>query len=460
MPTAFTPSQDLFDYLARAAQTPLPDAVQRATVMHVMDTVAAIVSGSQLPAGRLGARLGRSLGGPPEALIVGTADRVGAAAAALANGMAAHADETDDSHAPSLSHPGCAVVPAALAAAERGNSSGESFLRAVAAGYDVGCRVGRALGREAVDLRHSRPSSHAIVSTFGAAAAAAVLQGANTSQCAHILSYAAQRATGVTTWQRDPDHLEKAYDFAGSPAHSGLLAALAVAQGGTGVHDVFDGHPNYLDAVSAAPKPAELGAELGTRYEITLTNIKRYSVGSPAQAAVQAAEELLADHRLDVAELRRIEILLPADLAGVVDDRSMPDVNVQYLVAGTLLDGRCSFEMSHDVSRMESDDVLRLRRLTAVVPDEDRAGTRAAEVRLHLSTGAVYARTVNHVAGTVENPMSAQQVHTKTVDVMRPCLGDQRSDEVTAALAGIGELRDLRPLLDLLRGEVWRDDAH
>lgn len=454
MPNPVPPSQALFDYLADAAVTPLSDTVRDATVLHVMDTVAAMVSGSQLPAGRLGVRLGCALGGPPQALIVGTDHLVGAAAAALANGMAAHADETDDSHAPSLSHPGCAVVPAALATAERCNSSGELFLRAVAAGYDVGCRIGRALGRDAVDLRHSRPSSHAIVSTFGAAAAAAVLQGANRAQCAHILSYAAQRATGVTTWQRDPDHLEKAYDFAGSPAHSGILAALAVAEGGTGVHDVFDGAPNYLNAVSAAPNPDELSADLGSRYEITLTNIKRYSVGSPAQAAVQAAEELLTSYRLNLRELRRIDIVLPADLAGVVDERSMPDVNVQYLVAGTLLDGRCTFEMSHDVDRMDADDVKRLRHLTTVVPDEDRAGTRSAEVRLHLSMGTVLARTVDHVAGTAENPMSAEQIQAKAIDVMRPSLGQQRSRAVAAALADVGALENMRALRDLLRPKV------
>lgn len=446
------PSTAMFDYLAQAAEAALPDDVARATSMHVMDTIAAILSGSQLPAGRLGSRIAISLGGPPEALIVGTDHLVGAAAAALGNGMAAHADETDDSHAPSLSHPGCAVVPAALAMAERYQSSGESFLRAVAAGYDIGCRVGRTLGRQAVDLRYSRPSSHAIVSTFGAAAASAVLQGADRGQCAQILSYASQRATGVTTWQRDPDHLEKAYDFAGSPAHSGVLAAMLVAHGGTGVHDVFAGLPNYLDAVSADPHPAELGDELGTRYEVTLTNIKRYSVGSPAQAAVQAAEELVTDHDLDPTLLKRIEIVLPSDLAGVVDDRRMPDVNVQYLVAGTLLDRRCTFEMSHDVARMESGAVKRLRQMTTLLADDALIGTRAAEVRLHLSTGEVRVRAVDHVLGTVENPMSDHQIHAKAVDVMAPLLGQERSRDVAAALENLGSLRDLRSLREMLRG--------
>ncbi|WP_446916816.1 MmgE/PrpD family protein, partial [Klebsiella pneumoniae] len=66
--------------------------------------------------------------------------------AALANGMMGHADETDDSHLGGRFHPGCGIVPAALAVAEREGRSGTDFLRAVALGYDIGARVTMALG--------------------------------------------------------------------------------------------------------------------------------------------------------------------------------------------------------------------------------------------------------------------------------------------------------------------------
>jgi len=436
---------------------PLPDEALAATALHVVDTVAAMVSGSRLLAGRRGADLARALGGPPEAHVIGIDGRYGMAASALANGMSAHADETDDSHAGSLSHPGCAVVPAALAAANRWGAGGQTLLRAVCAGYDVGCRVGRALGMEAVDLRLSRPSSHHIVGTFGAAAAAAVVLGADAVQCAHVLSYAAQQATGVNSWQRDPDHVEKAFDFAGSPALSGVLAALAVSVGCTGVDDVFIGLPNYLDAVSGQPRPGELAAELGSRFEVTETNIKRYSVGSPAQAAVQAAEEVIARHRPDLAAVARIEISLPAELAGVVDGRPMPDVNVQYLVAGTLLDGACTFRMSHDTDRMSARDVQSLMRRTSLRADESRASTRSAEVRLVNRDGSHHAASVQHVKGTIENPMTEREVHEKAVDVMSPIIGVDRSWAVVRAVEGLAQSPDLGPLHEALEMVGSRD---
>jgi len=438
-------------YLAQARHAELPEEVLAAARLHILDTVAAVISGSALPPGRQGRDVARALGGSPEATVIGSELLVGSAAASLANAMAAHADETDDSHAPSLSHPGCAVVPAALAAAERQSLDGSAFLRAVVAGYDVGCRVGRALGRDAVDLRFSRPSSHAIVGTFGAAAAAAVLADATESDCEYVLSYAAQSASGVTTWQRDVDHIEKAFDFAGRPAHSGVLASLMVALGCTGVRDVFGGDPNFLDALSAAPSPAELSSELGSRYEIALTNIKRYSVGSPAQAAVQAAEEIVQEFSPDLARIARIDIVLPADLARVVDDRGMPDVNVQYLVAGTLIDAVCSFKMSHDVARMTAPTVMALRERTHLRPDDSLAGTRSGEVRLQFLDGMTCSRKVAHVRGTVENPMTAAEVHDKAVDVICPVVGAERAHAIARALERIDELDDIRTLRGLIQ---------
>lgn len=447
---AESPTVALCRHLARAGVTELPEPVLRDAKLHILDAIAAVISGSAMPAGRQGAQMVDTFGGRPEALVVATGQLAGAGAAAFANGMAAHADETDDSHAASLSHPGCAVVPAALAAAERLGSDGTALIRAVTAGYDVGCRVGRALGRAAVDLRYSRPSSHAIVGTFGAAAAVAVLNGADERQCGYTLSYAAQSSSGVTTWQRDLDHVEKAYVFAGSPAQSGTTAALMAERGATGVADVFVGEPNFLDALSAAAVPSELSDELGGRYEISLANIKKYCVGSPAQAAVQAAEEIARDHAPAAELIRSIQIVLPADLARVVDDRHMPDVNVQYLVAGTLVDGHCGFTMAHDTDRMRSAPLQRLRALTRITADEARSGTRSAELIVGTADGVVFRRSVEHVRGTIQNPMTSDEVEAKARDVMAPVIGPTQAASIVSALRRLEQIKNVRELRAVL----------
>ena len=99
--------------------------------------------------------------------------------------MTAHADETDDSHQPAFYHPGCAVIPAALAVAERNRESGAAFLRAVALGYDVGTRVNFALG--AMKFHLAAHSSHSFGALFAAAA----------KRCACPSVGQAQQSTGV-----------------------------------------------------------------------------------------------------------------------------------------------------------------------------------------------------------------------------------------------------------------------
>src|SRR5215470_8390571 len=335
------PTRVLSEYIAGAHARALPEAVMEKARHHILDTLAAMVSGTELKPGRLAIGYAAAQGGDPEASIVGTRLRSSAVNAALANGMLAHADETDDSHAPSRTHPGCAVVPAALAIAERQHASGEEFLRAVVLGYDVCARVNRALGPDA--LAAASHATHSIGGTFGAGAAAGAVLALDALQVRHLLSYCAQQASGVACNVRDSEHVEKAFDFGGMPARNGVTAATMVAAGFTGVDDVFSGERNFLAAYSASPDPAQLADALGERFDILGTNIKKWSVGSPAQAALDALTHLIAATPFEIADTAAIRVHLPARSARTVDNAPMPDVNVQHLVALLLADRGLTF---------------------------------------------------------------------------------------------------------------------
>jgi len=237
---------ELSDYIARAPRNALPPAVVEKTKHHILDTLAAMVSGSRLLPGRKAISFVKSLGGAKEACVVGSRLVTNAVNAALANGMCAHADETDDSHAASLTHPGCGVVPAALAMGERERRGGTALLRAVALGYDVGCRL--TLSLDPYRFREAGHSTHSFGPTFGAAAACAALTGLKSPQVRHALSYAAQQVSGISCWMRDPEHIEKAFDFGGMPARNGATAAAMAAHGLSGVEDVFSGERSFFVA--------------------------------------------------------------------------------------------------------------------------------------------------------------------------------------------------------------------
>src|SRR5688500_15761551 len=189
----------LTDYLQAAGNYDLPAEVVRKAKHHILDTVAAMISVASLRPGRLAIRYGRSQRGRREASVMASDLMLPASTAASVNGILAHADETDDTHWRSRTHPGCAIVPAAWAIAEKENTAGRTLINAVVAGYDVGCRLTLALEPQQTGLH----STHSIGGTFGAAAAASVLAGLNAQQMGWALSYAAQQASGVRSWVAD-----------------------------------------------------------------------------------------------------------------------------------------------------------------------------------------------------------------------------------------------------------------
>ena len=437
-----TQTRRLAEYLSAAPSTPLPAEVVHKTKHHIIDTIAAMVSGAQLPPGKRGLAYVSGAGADGPSVLIG-GGRANPVEAALANGMSAHADETDDSHARSISHPGCAVVPAALAVGDLRRSSGEQIVRAVAAGYDVGTRVVLSLGKPVLNTESSGRSTHAYCGLFGAAAAAGAVYGLAEEQSRHALSYAAQSAAGVTSWVRDPNHVEKAFVFAGMPASNGVRAAAMVASGCDGVDDVFSSVPNFLDALSADVRRDELSDGLGERYEIMHTNIKKFAVGSPAQAAVQAMLELVEEEPIDPTQVTGIRIVLPHDLCRVVDNRSMPDICCQYLVAGTLVDRGFTFAMAHDDDRMTDPVIAALRANTELLADPDKAGVRTADVTVTLADGRTRQRYVGAVRGTVDDPMTDDEVTAKAVDLMEPVLGTEATKVLMDKLWSLEQCDDI-----------------
>src|SRR5207248_1369197 len=205
------------------------------------------------------------------------------------NGLLAHSDETDDTHPPSQSHPGASVVPSSLATGEKFGIDGNRLIRAVVLGYDIGPRVTATLGKLQYMVATHR-STHSLSGTFGSAAAAGCAAGLNAQQMRWLLSYTSQEASGLASWQRDTDHIEKAFDFGGMPARNGVTAALLVQAGGTGVDDVFSGADNFFQAFLPKNNAEMVIEKLGEQYEVTRTSFKKWTVGAPIQAVLDARE--------------------------------------------------------------------------------------------------------------------------------------------------------------------------
>jgi 2-methylcitrate dehydratase PrpD len=437
--------------MAAAREQDLAPRVAQEAKHRILDALAAMVSGSHLQAGEMAIRFARAQGGTAEATVLTTDIKTSAVNAALTNGMFAHADETDDFEPVTKAHPGSHVVPAALAMAEREGRSGAELLAAVTLGYDVCCRFLLALGPDLV--RGSHRSAEGTSSTMGAAAAAASLAGLGEKGMRYALSYAAQQVSGIWSWVRDAGHVEKAFDFSGMGARNGVTAAIMAQMGFTGVWDVLDGEHNALIALSTEPRPEEMVAGLGSRFFVTETAIKPFSVGYPIQAPLDAFLTLRREHKLSVDKVERIVVSLPEDGARIVNNRSMPDVNCQHIIALALVEGTVSFEDSHSYERMADPKVLAAKERVQLIADRglmDPAAPRSGRVEVTLRNGQTISHFTRHPPGTKENPLNTERVNEKARSLMTPVLGAERTEGLIRrvnTLEKLNEVRELRPLL-------------
>ena len=447
---------ELSRYMSEAGTSPLPEEALEKTKEHILDTLAAMVSGVDLPPARLAMQFARAHAGEKTATVVCSNLLCGAIEAALVNGMLAHSDETDDSHALSHSHPGCAVVPAALAAGEQFGIDGARFVRAVALGYDVGPRVTTTLGGLPYQMETHR-ASHSIASNFGAAAAAGCAARLNAQQMRWLLDYASQQASGIVAWQRDTDHIEKSLVFAGMPARNGVTAALLVQLGGTGVDDVFSGADNFLMAFAAKGNAEKLIEKLGQRYEVAQTNIKKWTVGSPIQAPLDALINMRKRRPFEAAQVDKVIVRVATSEAKTVNNREIPDICMQHMIAVMLLDKTASFAAAHDKPRMKDSAVLRERAKVQLVPDEElerQYPKRESIVEVTLKDGTRLTEQVDAVRGTVDNPMTREEVVAKCRDLMTPLLGSEKSSKLIERVLNLENMKKIEELRPLLQREV------
>ena len=442
--------EKLSAYMAEARNRALPDNVVQETTHHILDTIAAMVSGSELPPGLMAIKFAQDYGGEKIATVVASQVVCGPIEAAIANGMLAHSDETDDDFTTGGGHPGCAVVPAALASGERFGITGTHFLRAVALGYDIAMRAMKTVGP-------GMKETHNLVGTMGATAAAGCAAGLSTQQMRWLLDYAAQQAgAGIGAWRRDTEHIEKAFLFGAMGARNGVNAALVVHSGWTGVNDILSGPNNFVESLNPKADPAGMIEQLGERYGVVQTTLKKWTTGGPIQAPLDALENLRKRQPFAADQVKQVVVRAATSAAYTVNNRDMPDICLQHLVAVMLLDKTVSFRAAHDKARMQDPAVLRERAKVQLIPDEELEKlipVRVAIVEVTLNDGTRLTERVEHVRGTPENPMTRDEVVAKARELMAPVLGEATCSNLIERVLALDTVKDVRELRPLLQGD-------
>ncbi|MSQ21104.1 MAG: MmgE/PrpD family protein [Betaproteobacteria bacterium] len=439
---------ELLDTLAEFAQSCRSRRLDKEVMHHakraVIDWYAALMPGAVVaPATLLEMALAEDLDRGGAHLALGR--RATMRTAALINGTAAHAVEFDDIFKFGIYHPGAPTISAALAAAQQQNSSGEQFLRAVIAGYEISTRIGAAMGRAHYKYWHNTGT----IGVFGSTPAVGLLLGLPRDQLTHAMATVTTFTAGLQQAFR-MDSMSKPL-HAGRAAEAGVLAALAAREGVIGSLDVIDGEAGFGVAMGDGPDWNKAVSTLGSVWHICMMTFKNHGCCGHTFASIDAALALQEKMRLKPADIKHVRVATykaALDVADIREPRTAAEAkfSTAYVVANALVHGSVRLN-AFDDERLQDPTTRSLMRKTDLVIDPELDATfpnqRAARVTIETNDGRKETFYQPNRKGDPELPLSDRDVDDKFIELAGPVIGSADAKAFVAklwALEGIGDL--------------------
>jgi 2-methylcitrate dehydratase PrpD len=411
-----------------------------------LDYLGVALAGSQTNSGRIAARFATDQGGKDETTLIGTGARVPAVHGAFANAIASHSVELDDVDVLALFHFSPPVVSAALAVAEREQASGKEFISAVAAGCEMMARASAATNPSLRDRGyHTTPTC----GVFGATIAAARLLKLDREATVSALGLAGAQASGLM--EMYGPSMQKRFN-PGPSARNGVTSALMAQLGFTGAATIFDGERGFCRAFSDHFDVGELTQRLGEDFPVFM-EYKPYSCARPIHNAIDCALAVRAELNEPLSSVKAITMQRhPAwahyHLNAAPKTYHEAQVSLPYSVAVALIDGAALLQQYRD-ERLSDPDVLRLSQLVKVVPDDTLPRGVSCLMTLETESGAVHRSQVDHPRGSIANPMTSDDMHSKVHMLADGVIGRAPVTEMIDAVRHITSLPRIDRLTSL-----------
>lgn len=442
----------LADFVSHLDAVSTPHAVVHQAKRTLLDWAGVALAGSQTEAARIAYDVGLSLAGPGDSPVIGRAGTLTRPFAALANGVASHALDYDDTFDPDRTsvHGSAPVWPAVLATGHARSLAGIETLLAFVAGFEVEIRVALAAG-----VLHDALGWHVTgtVGHLGAAAATARALGLDTAGVVSALGSAGTQAAG----------LKAVYGTMGKALHpgkaamDGLLAAHLAEHGYTSSEDILEAHRGFLDVLAHGADPSRAIVELGSRWLLLEDGFKAYACGTLTHPVIDALLQLRRRYGFTADDVERVDIKAHDYVISTTGNARPKNglegrFSINHCVAVALLDGAARLSQFTD-ERVAAADVALVRDRVSVTvePGWDKD---SALVKLRLRDGRVLLQVTDHNRGTPDNPMSDDELTEKFLDLASGVLSSTRAREVASLVWRFEQLADVREFTHALRGDA------
>lgn len=406
-------SSRLSDHIASTPSSAIPEASRRAAKLFMLDTLAVAWAGTAAPGCREVYEHLREEGGRPDSVAWAFGGRFPATSAAFVNGMTAAALDFDSLGRDAPVHVNIAVLPAALAIAQREHSSGADFIDAVVVGSDLLCRMAAA-----TTAPHRGFHYTSTFGVFGAAAAAARLLRLDAVATRHALGIAYTQAAGTQQANIEPSLTKRM--LSAFAARAGVFAALLASRGITAPAEVIEG-PFGLYQLYQSGNADRLLDQLGRRFDNENLSIKKYPSCGCNHTAIEGVLQLVRTHDLKPSDVKGIELTVSPYIERIVgmayDPSTDPQVaaqfSIRYSAACALVRRRLTLDEIQPAAAHDPDINAEIGKVSIVV-DPRLSGDRGpVYVRVTTADGRELKCEVAHVPGSVESPLSSEEIDAK-----------------------------------------------
>lgn len=435
----------------------LPAEVIHQAERCLLDTLGAAVAGSvHADSGRIIQDVVAEFDEPPIATVIGSGMHKSAMTAALANGVMAHALELDDGSKHATYHPGCSIVPTALALGEELVLGGAVVARAIALGYEVSLRIGSAINPSHY-LNGFHPTG--TIAHFGTTTTAAVLLGLNDDQLVNALGLAGSMASGINQYEADGTVVKHLHP--GNAARDGILAALMARKGFTGPEEVIEGRLGFCHCFADECDFTAMTAGLGENWHMLETYFKPYCSCRYVHYAIECIQQILDEHPLPPESIERVLVRTHrnAKQGSDIPDFRTPlhaRTSIQHGISTVLVNGEAGLNQ-YTEEAIRDERVRNMARRISVEVDEQLQKSypdpRPMAVEVQTTDGRRYAARVDYAKGDPLNPMTDAELCEKFLDVTAGVLPEDTAQAVIDMCLCVQGIDDTGELMWLVGGE-------
>jgi len=441
-----TIAERLSDHFTGMRHSQLKPEVRHGVKRLLLDYLGVAIAGSRSESGRVATKYARAAGGKAQSTLIGNGTRVPMEFASFANAICSHSIELDDIDVLALFHFSPPVYSAALASAEAAGVSGKDLVTALAAGCEMMERTSKATNNA---LRNRGFHTTPTCGVFGATIAASRLLGLDAEQMTSALGLAGAQASGLM--EMYGPSMQKRFN-PGPTARNGVTAASIARQGFTGAATIFEGERGFCKAFSDAADPSQLVHGLNRAYKLEI-EFKPYSCARPIHNAIDCALDIRSRYNPNLESIARIVMARHPDWAHYHQNAAPrtyheAQVSLPFSVAVAFKEGAALLKQYTDAN-IANALIKRLSNRVEFVADKKLPRGVSCKMTVETNDGRKLVSQVDYPKGSIQNPMSDDELRAKFDSLAVPVLGDKRAAQLADMVKNVERCDNVRKLMAL-----------